>query len=706
MGKDGDRLTRARAVAAGIVPPTSRRALALIWVLGAAVITLIWTTIAQQVAFERRQAVEAAVRDNQNRVIAFERYVVRTLEAADVAARHLAELHQSGSLRRRPDGRPALIADPVTRNALFAAAFVADANGDVVGSTLDGVPATNIATWEAPRALAAAPTDRLLVGRPMMSPLLGKPMVALTRRIDRPDGGFGGTVTVQLEVARFIAFTEGASDRTSDVISVNRLDGITIARRTGGRFSFGENLAGKLVMRMQMRDPNITYLGPSSLDGIIRWFSHRRLPDYSLFVTSGIGYDEALAPVKARAASYRAGGALLTLATLAIAALLSIYARRRDAAARHMSAVNLRLREAQRIGRIGNWEYDPAKDIVMWSDQLCTMYGRDTARDSMGLDEYAGHFRRGGRLSFQEAVSQAVQRGEPRQLDLFAVGADGAAMHRRLSIVPVEGPGGRVVQLIGTDQDVTADKQNEQFRSEVAHGDRIAAINALAATLAHEMAQPLTAAINYLSASERLLGRDGPAAGPMVREALAHTREQLRLAGEIMRRAKDLASGRSEHAARVALPAVVDDVFALIRLTHPSVRLQQRLDPDARTVFADRVQVQQVLMNLVRNACEAAAQATPPTVLVSSQRAEEPGFVVLSVTDNGPGVGGLDDIFSPFASSKASGLGLGLTIARAIVQAHGGRIWLDAGYRAGTRLCLTLPVEGLRASTADAAPAG
>ncbi|MFC3711525.1 ATP-binding protein [Sphingoaurantiacus capsulatus] len=676
---------------AGLGAPASWLALALIWTIAAVVLGLIWTTIVAQVQFERSQAIEGAIRDNQNRVLAFERYVLRTLDAADVATRNLAEKYRNGLPTPRADGGPATISDPVIANPLFAAVLVADANADLVGATVDGLPPLNIGNWGSVRRIAQAPHDRVMIGIPRISPRLGKPMIGLTRRIDRPDGSYAGSVTLQLEVARFIAFTEGAADRPSDLISVVRLDGITIARRTGGRFSFGENLAGTLVMRQQLRDPNGTYLGPSSLDGVVRWFSHRRLPDYAIFVTSGIGHEEILAPVDARAGRYRGGGALLTVATLAIAGLLSVYARRRDAAARHMAAVNFRLREAQRIGRIGDWEYDPAKGVVLWSDQLCAMYGREAARDAMSIDDYAGHFRRGGRGAFLNAVEAAVQQGEARQLDLYAVGMAGEQMHRRLSIVPVVGAGGRVVQLIGTDQDVSADKANEQFRSQVAHGDRIAAINALAATLAHEMAQPLTAAINYLAASERLLSRDPATGAATAREAISHTRDQLRLAGDIMRRAKDLASGRTDHAAEVALPAVVDDVFALIRLSHPAVRLRRRLDASAQAVIADRVQVQQVLMNLVRNACEAAAEAKPPEVTVSSRTGDDAGFVVISVIDNGPGVSAPDDIFSPFASSKASGLGLGLTISRAIVQAHGGRIWVEPAHRPGTCICLTLP---------------
>lgn len=159
---------------------------------------------------------------------------------------------------RTPGERPIVIRDPVTSNPLFTAVIVADAKGEVVATTLPGIPAMNISVWDNVRALAERPSDRLLIGRPLISPRLNRPMVALTRRIDRPDGSFGGTVTLQVDVARFIAFTEGATDRNSDVISVIRRDGITIARRTGGRFSFGENLTGTLVMRQQQRRPSST----------------------------------------------------------------------------------------------------------------------------------------------------------------------------------------------------------------------------------------------------------------------------------------------------------------------------------------------------------------------------------------------------------------------------------------------------------------
>ncbi|MDO9488935.1 MAG: hypothetical protein Q7J32_11220, partial [Sphingomonadaceae bacterium] len=311
MTGGGDRDAPRRAATAAHAAPASWLTFALIWTIAAVVVALVWTTITAQVRFERSQTIAAAIRDNQNRVIAFERYVVRTLDAADVAARYLAAKYRDRGLPRPPADRPLLIQDPVTSNPLFTAVIVADREGDVVATTLPGIPAMNIAAWDAVRVLSARSIDRLLIGRPLMSPRLNRPMVALTRRIDRADGSFGGTVTLQVDVARFIAFTEGATDRNSDVISVIRLDGITIARRTGGRFSFGENLTGTLVMRQQMQRPNGTYLGPSSLDGIVRWFSHRRLADYPIFVTSGVGRAEILAPVEARGARYRGGGALL-----------------------------------------------------------------------------------------------------------------------------------------------------------------------------------------------------------------------------------------------------------------------------------------------------------------------------------------------------------------------------------------------------------
>ena len=678
---------------------STRQTLVLIGSLSGLVIAFLWLAIISQSRHEREAAIVTSVRDSRNRVLAFERYVVRTLEAAELAARHQAEMYVRLGASTDRSGAPERITNPVAADPLFAAVTVVDADGDAVATTVPNAPPRNLVTMSATslqffEALRRGRSDRLVIGRPRMSPILGRPVVALGQRIDNSDGSFGGAVVVQIDVARFVAFAEGAVARKSDVLSAIRLDGITIARRTAGKLGYGEDLRGKLVMRMQMRNPNGTYLGPSALDGIPRYFSHRRLADYPIFVTSGVGYDEILAPARARAQRYYVGGALLTLASLALAVLLAGSALRRDSEARRLAEINERLRDAQRIGRIGDWEYDIAAGLVTWSDELCTMYRRDVAADHLRLDEAAGYFKGSSRTAFENAIAAAIDTGERQQLDLVAELAPGEASHRRLSIVPVAGAGGAVERLVGTDQDITPDKLHERLRAEVAHSARIGAINAMAATLAHELAQPLTAASNFLAAGQMMIGRGAAEEAAQASEALALTQRHLKLASEILRRARDMVSGRLQPAADVDLAAAVDDVFMMVAATMAPARadLVRSIDPAGRWVAADRVQLQQVLTNLVHNACDAAAGVPDRRVTVSSMAAAD-GLVTVAIDDNGPGLPvDFDEAMSPFASTKDAGLGLGLTIAKAIVMAHGGRLWFERSDGPGATVRFTVPV--------------
>ena len=154
-----------------------------------------------------------------------------------------------------------------------------------------------------------------------------------------------------------------------------------------------------------------------------------------------------------------------------------------------------------------------------------------------------------------------------------------------------------------------------------------------------------------------------------------------------------MVSNQPKTATSVSLARAIDDATALIAVPRlfPRLTLEKDIAPDARTVKVDRIQLQQVLMNLIRNAGDATAGRSTPEIVISSRR-DETGNVLVCVADNGAGFSqAADDRFSPFASSKNMGLGLGLSISRTIVEAHGGRIWIEDGEREGARICFTLP---------------
>jgi two-component system sensor kinase FixL len=320
------------------------------------------------------------------------------------------------------------------------------------------------------------------------------------------------------------------------------------------------------------------------------------------------------------------------------------------------------------------------------------MYGRAPGDDLVDPNEALDQLDDTNREILMSAYRAAMAGKRPQSCEIVTRLPDGAVSYRRIRIVPMLGADGEIRSLMGTEQDITAEKVHQQLRDEVAHMSRVEAMNVMAATIAHELAQPLTAASNYISAV-RISLRQRPEMDQSMLSLLVKAGEQIRLTSKIMERARDMvANGTAgEHSALLA--EIVDDAIALVKMVNRDkiVALIERLDPDLRRVAADKVQVQQVLLNLLRNACEAAATHSMPRVTVSSRR-DASGMVLICVEDNGPGIPPeMGDIFSPFASSKSAGMGLGLSICRAIVDSYGGRIWCDADRKIGAAICFTLP---------------
>ena len=180
---------------------------------------------------------------------------------------------------------------------------------------------------------------------------------------------------------------------------------------------------------------------------------------------------------------------------------------------------------------------------------------------------------------------------------------------------------GNVVRLHGTDQNISARKLLDRLQTHVAHLSRLEAMNAMAATLAHELNQPLTAASNYLNGSRRRLRRAVKEL-EAVREGLEAAGQQVHLAADILRRVREMVANQPRAVANVSLARVVEDALALVALAgggpRPAVRM--KFGTDARSVRADRIQLQQVLVNLLRNAFEATRDSAEPEIVIGSAR--------------------------------------------------------------------------------------
>jgi len=655
-----------------------------------------WIAVYQQLAHEERLASEAALRQTQNRAISLEQYVVRTFEGADLVARHIAEkylLSGRASPSRRPIV-PILIRDPVVSGSVYGVVTLVSPQGDLLATSEPRARRpSNVRNNPAFIRQSAHPGTELLISSPIESRILGDTFIYLTRRVLADDGATLGYVGIQVRPRDLSNFGGAAHFAPTDLISVIGLDGITRVRREGDRLSYGEDLRGRLVMQRQQRDPNGSYLGPSSLDGHVRFFSHRRLANYPIFVTAGTSYDAALEPVHRRSRLYHTAMGLITLVSLLLAGLILMGIRRRHAHSRALSAANARLRDAQRIARIGDWECDLQTGAILWSDQLCAMYERDPGSDRLNLSDFFEYLDEKGRSTFGRVIASALSTGEPQTCEFKAYLPSGAASDRYINAIPVKSDDGVVTTLVGTDQDITADKLVASLQEQVNHLSRLDAMNMMAATLAHELTQPLTAASNYLAGGEKLLRSGEDTCRTMAAEALEAAKGQVQTAGSIIRRVRDMIQSERREGEPIEIRSLLlDTVESLVSSKICSAEwVQLDIDEDAQRLWGDRVQIQQVLMNLIRNACEAAAMRDNPSLQVRV-RLQDEGFLEFTVSDNGFGVNGKpDELFSAFTSTKEKGLGLGLSISRTIVEYHGGRIWLDRTGSSGTAISFTIP---------------
>ena len=248
-------------------------------------------------------------------------------------------------------------------------------------------------------------------------------------------------------------------------------------------------------------------------------------------------------------------------------------------------------------------------------------------------------------------------------------------------------------------RDLTERQQTEvrlqELQSELVHISRLTAMGEMASTLAHELNQPLSAIANYLKGSRRLLEGVSDEKSVAMRDALEKAADQAMRAGQIIRRLRDFVS-RGESEQRVeSITKLVEEAsaLALVGVKDRGIRVQFKFSPNVDRVLADRVQVQQVLLNLLLNAMDA-MENSPKRDLVISITPEGDEQIKISVADSGSGIAPevAEQLFQPFVTTKRQGMGIGLSISRAIVEAHNGRIWVEPNPSGGTIFNFTLTV--------------
>lgn len=272
---------------------------------------------------------------------------------------------------------------------------------------------------------------------------------------------------------------------------------------------------------------------------------------------------------------------------------------------------------------------------------------------------------------------------------------DGSTFPMELAVGEMRSGGVRY--FTGFIRDLTERQQTEtrlqELQSELVHMSRFTALGEMASTLAHEINQPLTAIANYLKGCRRILERIDGEQVPMLREAVNQAADQALRAGQVIRHLREfVARGESERHIE-NLPKLIEEAsaLALVGAKERGVRVNFRLDAHAYLVLADRIQIQQVLLNLIRNAIEAMETSERRELIVATQAVDD-GLVEVSVSDTGTGIAPeiASQLFQPFVTTKKHGMGVGLSICRTIVESHGGKIWVESEPGRGTAFRFTL----------------
>jgi two-component system sensor kinase FixL len=281
----------------------------------------------------------------------------------------------------------------------------------------------------------------------------------------------------------------------------------------------------------------------------------------------------------------------------------------------------------------------------------------------------------------------------------------GATLHILLGVSPIFDADGRLIGASKVSRDITAAKNAEialkqsetrlqELHAELLHVSRLSAMGQVAAMLAHELNQPLTAISNYMEAARVLLDRGGDLPLSRIGSAIDRAGEQAVRAGQIIQRLRGFVSRADSERRIEAVSPLLREALELARydMRQRGVNIRLGSVPADMRILADKIQIQQLLLNLLRNAAEAVANQEHREIALLTEA--NAAAVEISVVDNGPGLPYeiRDKLFQPFVSTKATGMGVGLSICHTIITAHDGRLWADPNPDGGTIFRFTLPI--------------
>jgi PAS domain S-box-containing protein len=358
------------------------------------------------------------------------------------------------------------------------------------------------------------------------------------------------------------------------------------------------------------------------------------------------------------------------------------------------------LHDAQRVGHTGSWRHDVLSGVVTISPEARRIWGLNPDQDSSVSEFFFGRMHPEDRRVVEQEYRAAQLKKAEFQSDFRIVLPDGAVKNIQSVGHPILNQSGDIVEFVGAAMDVTERKRAEealrQAQADLAHVSRVTTMGELTASLAHEVNQPIAAAVTNANTCLRWLANDTPNIEEAREAAMRIVKDGTR-AAEIISRIRLLFKKGTPERKLVDVNEVIREMLVLLRseTARYSILVRAELTVDLPEVMGDRVQLQQVFMNLMLNGIDAMKDVEGTRKLtIKSQRAENEELLV-SVSDTGVGLPQqqADQIFNAFFTTKLHGTGMGLSISRSIVESHGGRLRAADNPPLGASFYFTLPTK-------------
>lgn len=632
-------------------------------------LTLIWDTQLKHIRHDRQDTLAASVQRNNNLVAALEQYAIRTIQNADAVLQLVAKEYR----HTYPHKSGTIDLPLASSNELFAAVLVVNEKGELtaLNSELAEMQLKDAGQQEFFRFHLSQPSDSLYIGRPVFSSLLGYEVISLSRRISKPNGAFAGVAAVLIKPSTFTRFYAQANLRTYDIMSLVAPDGITFARRTGSRESFGENISKSPLYSHLARQPTGSYFAKDAIRGVATYFSYRKLPSYPMIATVGAAEKEVFADFRERSRRTYISSMIISLLIVLFSALVCFFILVRRRNEQIIKDSEARYRSLFENSPDAILLADPFGKVLAANPAACTIFGH-TQEEILTL--------------CRETLTDPL---DPRLPEMLEERARSGKARGEISLLYKDGTlfPGEVTTALFTDargqqfatmfiRDITLQKRlqkkilQEQKRFQRKLTEQVIRAQerereVIGRELHDNVNQVLTTVKLYLELAQS----DKAACDVLLPRCIGHVMDSI---NEIRKLSRDLS------APTLGTRSLADSVEALVDMIRSSsgLRMTLRHNLQRRTLPMDlKLAVYRILQEQLNNVVRH-ARATKVLITLNQQ----PASLVVTVKDNGQG-------FDP--ALQREGIGINNMISRAKV--FDGKVTIDSVPGKGCMVQIIIP---------------